>query len=67
MVRTEEGLWQCCFCGRASRVKTNIFEHIEATHVETPGYNCDVCAKPCRTRNALRAHKHREHNANNVY
>ena len=62
MQKTHEGMWQCLFCARASKVKTNIFEHIEASHVETPGYHCDVCAKPCRTRNALRAHKNREHN-----
>ena len=62
MQKTHEGMWQCLFCFRVSKVKTNIFEHIEANHVETPGYSCDVCSKPCRTRNALRAHKHREHN-----
>jgi len=61
MQRAADGQWQCCFCGRLSKVKTNIFEHIESSHVESPGYYCDVCTKPCRTRNALRAHKNREH------
>ena len=63
MQKTVGGDWQCCYCGRQSKVKTNIFEHIEASHVETPGYVCDLCSKLCRTRNALRAHKHREHNS----
>jgi len=61
MEKSNDGQWHCLFCGRASKVKTNIFEHIEATHVESPGYSCEICEKHCRTRNALRAHKHREH------
>ena len=65
MQKTEGGDWQCCYCGRQSKVKTNIFEHIEASHMETPGYLCEICNKHCRTRNALRAHKHRSHNQNN--
>ena len=63
MMKTDYGNWHCCDCGRESKVKTNIYEHIEATHVNSPGYFCDYCDKPCRTRNALRAHKHREHTA----
>ena len=65
MQRSLDGQWECMFCGRQSKVKTNIFEHIEASHMETPGYTCEICTKHCRTRNALRAHKHRSHNQNN--
>jgi len=63
MEKSCDGQWHCLFCGKAAKVKTNIFEHIEATHVQSPGYTCEHCNKPCRTRNALRAHKHREHNS----
>ena len=55
------GEWQCTDCMKTSKVKTNIYEHIEATHVETPGYSCEICAKFCRTRNALRNHKNLRH------
>ena len=40
---------------------TYLFELIESSHVESPGYYCDVCTDSCRPRNALRAHKHRGH------
>ena len=40
---------------------TYLFERIESSHVESPGYYCDVCTNSCRPRNALRAHKHRGH------
>ena len=56
-----EGMWQCDDCQKTSKVKTNIYEHIEAVHVETPGYCCDICHKFCRTRNALRNHKNLRH------
>ena len=61
MSKTVEGVWQCHFVDDNLRLKQIFFEHIEATHVESPGYSCEFCQKPCRTRNALRAHKHHEH------
>ena len=61
MQRTSDGQWQCCFCGKMSRIKTNIFEHIESIHVESPGYYCDICNKPYRNRNTLRNHKYNAH------
>ena len=61
MRKTEEGFWQCCDCLKTSKVKTNIYEHIEASHVESPGYSCDICSKFCRTRNALRNHRSLRH------
>ena len=61
MTKTPEGNWKCDFCGKESAVKTNILEHIEATHVETPGYFCDICNHVCRTRGGLRVHKHSKH------
>jgi len=61
MRKTEEGFWQCCDCLKTSKVKTNIYEHIEASHVESPGYSCDICSKFCRTRNALRNHRNLRH------
>ena len=61
MVKCDDGFWQCTECGKTSRVKTNIYEHIESTHTDCPGYQCPLCQKFCRSRNALRAHKVREH------
>ena len=53
--------WICLDCGKTSKWKTNIVEHVEGAHIECPGYHCDVCNKFCKTRNALRSHKNREH------
>ena len=58
MRRTTDGQWECSFCGRMSKVKTNIFDHIEAAHFESPGYPCDICHKSYRTRHSLRTHKY---------
>lgn len=65
MKKLEDGQWQCLDCFTTTKVKTNIFEHIEARHVQSPGYVCFMCQKHCRTRNALRAHKNRYHSAAN--
>ena len=64
MAKSMEGFWQCLECGKTSRVKTNIYEHIESLHTDSPGYQCPLCLKYCKSRNALRAHKNREHGNN---
>ena len=61
MSKNIDGDWQCKDCFKTSKVKTNIFEHIEANHVDSPGYQCELCYKFCRTRNALRNHKNFKH------
>ena len=65
--KTPDSSWMCLDCGKTSKWKTNIVEHIEGAHIECPGYNCDVCNKFCKTRNALRSHKHREHKNHNYF
>jgi hypothetical protein len=68
MSKNIDGDWQCNDCFKTSKVKTNIFEHIEANHVDSPGYQCELCYKFCRTRNALRNHKNFKHKQiKNVY
>ena len=39
MFQNEAGDWQCSECDKISNNKNNIMEHIEASHVESPGYN----------------------------
>eukprot|EP00092_Neocalanus_flemingeri_P040222 GFUD01043811.1.p1 GENE.GFUD01043811.1~~GFUD01043811.1.p1 ORF type:complete len:336 (+),score=64.40 GFUD01043811.1:448-1455(+) len=65
MSKNAEGEWQCNDCYKTSKVKTNIFEHIEAAHVESPGYECEICYKVYRTRNSFRKHKNVNHKAVN--
>jgi len=61
MIKNAEGDWQCKDCYKTSKVKTNIFEHIEAAHVESPGYQCEICYKIYRTRSSFRKHKSVNH------
>jgi len=61
MSKNCEGEWQCNDCYKTSKVKTNIFEHIEAAHVESPGYQCEICYKIYRTRSSFRKHKNVAH------
>ena len=67
MSKNTNGEWQCNDCYKASKVKTNIYVHIEANHVESPGYQCDVCYKFCTTSNALRKHKFVKHRNEQYY
>ena len=50
MMRNEVGDWQCNECFQTSNKKQNIMEHIEASHMETPGYNCDVQHKTAQNK-----------------
>ena len=59
--KTPAGGYQCTECGYSSNVTTNIINHIESKHLETPGIDCDLCNKHLRTRQAYRMHVHRVH------
>ena len=56
-----EGQWACTDCDYTSKKKDHVYEHIEAKHVQGPGYMCQQCDKVCPTRKALRHHLGRYH------
>jgi len=58
-MRRDSTGWHCTDCDYSTKNNSNLFEHIEARHVEHPGYACDICSKFCSTRNSLRSHKAR--------
>ena len=61
IVRNASNTWQCTKCSYNSQRKENVTNHIEAKHMKTDGFNCDMCGKLHSTRNALRVHKIRTH------
>lgn len=56
MHRTSDLGWICNICGKSSAKKNNITSHIEAIHMQTGGFHCDVCSKVFKTRDSLRHH-----------
>jgi len=55
------GGYRCTFCGktcigRPSTSKRDTQRHIE-THIEGLSYECQICHKILRTKNALKTHK----------
>ena len=38
-----EDLWQCLDCLWTTKNRTRLWEHIEAEHVQSPGYTCQLC------------------------
>lgn len=52
--------WKCIVCNFISK-STNVYYHIESKHVDGGGYYCRICAKYCRTKNALNIHMHNYH------
>ena len=59
MIEKYEGLWKCSFCGKTSKQKGHIKEHVE-THI--PGaYNCHICDLVSVNRKALKVHIRYKH------
>ena len=54
-------LWQCKDCLWTTKYKTRLWEHVEAKHVTSQGYNCPLCSKFCPSKNAWHHHKSRYH------
>ena len=55
------GAWQCLACGWEAKIKTRLYEHVEAKHVETNGYSCPICGKFCSSQKGLKNHKFKYH------
>ena len=60
MVQVPDGngkrLWKCLDCSRERYSKTEISRHVEATHIQHPGYQCQHCDVISKTRDSLRHH-----------
>ena len=61
MWKGDDGKWACSECDYSSKKNSNVYEHIEAKHIQGPGYFCQECEKTCPTRKALRHHLARYH------
>ena len=53
--------WQCRDCLWTTKYKTRLWEHVEAIHVQSHGYNCPFCAKFCPSKKAWINHKSKFH------
>ncbi|XP_023340341.1 broad-complex core protein isoforms 1/2/3/4/5 isoform X12 [Eurytemora carolleeae] len=51
--------WHCTVCAYTSPYSTNVRNHVESNHLVSEGHYCPICAKFCKTRNALSNHRHR--------
>jgi len=54
-------VWQCLSCMWTTKYKTRLWEHVEAKHVTSHGYNCPYCSKFCSSKNAWHQHKSKFH------
>ena len=50
------GTWACSVCGKHSKLRSNIRQHIEARHIDGISHPCDQCGKVSRSRNPLAKH-----------
>ena len=61
MMVKESGTWWCKKCQFSSNYKARLWEHIEARHLNCPGYVCPMCEKVCPNYAAFKVHKSRYH------
>jgi len=56
--------WQCCLCGKISKLKGDILDHVECNHMNTAFlYNCRYCSMVVSTNRKLRLHEY-QHRCN---
>ena len=50
--------WQCCLCGKVSKLKGDILDHVECKHMNTAFlYSCRYCTMVVGTNRKLRLHE----------
>jgi len=54
-------IWRCDDCLYESKYKTNVMEHVESKHVNSPGIICPYCELICVNRKGLRNHVYKYH------
>ena len=59
ITKKTDGLLYCDFCGKTSKTKQVIRNHVEI-HLDL-NYACDACTKTFKTRNNLNVHKSKDH------
>ena len=55
-----DSLFRCTVCGKTSRRKDNMKEHVEY-HIEGLNYRCVICGKVLKSSGSLRTHKIKNH------
>ena len=61
MKKLSDGLWACTDCTYQTKYSTTLTRHVESKHLETAGFQCNVCQQFCPTRNSLMSHQYRKH------
>ena len=56
-LRDGKTVWRCLQCEKMSPRKADMVRHVEAFHIETLGFTCDICGNTLKTRESLRSHK----------
>ena len=53
----KENIWTCTECGKTTKNRVTLRNHVEAQHIISPGFECDTCGFVSKTRHALRMHR----------
>ena len=57
-----DNVYACTECDYTTPYPDTCRNHVEARHLSTSGYTCQICNKFCSTRNAMKIHYTRYHN-----
>ena len=56
MMAKKEGGWACNVCGFLKLRKAHVKDHVEAKHIQHPGFLCPHCDRVYASRHSLRSH-----------
>jgi len=61
MIVATDGGYMCAVCQQVFNFQCNAKTHIEARHMDTGGFTCDLCGFVSKTRDSLRKHTKNRH------
>jgi len=61
MIISIDGGFSCVACSQSFNFACNAKTHVEAKHLNTGGFACDLCGFVSKTRDSLRKHTKNKH------
>ena len=60
-MQRRDGAWHCVDCSYSSKLKSNVYKHVESKHVQPQIYHCNQCGRGFKGTNSYNVYIYTVH------